>query len=79
MTRFLQTRSSSRKAYCGGASSGETLAQNAAKNGGVLDTSNKPLEAGEPTERVKKLVDELTSITLIEAAQLSTLWSSSYW
>lgn len=61
-----------KKSYCTASNGNETLAESAAKNGGVPKFPGKLESLDEPSERVQKLVDQIMSITFFESAQLST-------
>lgn len=62
-----------RKSYCNASNSNETLAESAAKNGGVPKFPGKLEALDEPTERVQAIVEQIMNITFFESAQLGTL------
>lgn len=60
-----------RKLFCSTASGSETLAESAAKNGGVAKFPSGFASVDEPSEKVLNLADTLMNISFFEAAQLT--------
>lgn len=74
----MNSNSTFKKTYCGATQPNQTLADAVAQNGKITGMPAGVATADEPSEKVVQLAEQIMSISFLEAAQLSTLPTSSY-